>query len=62
LDPTLLLCHYNIAVALRAQGHLQQAVDRFQYLLKLSPHDADAQRELDLTRKLAMQHSSRTGS
>jgi len=35
---------------------LEQAVDRFQYLLKLSPNDADARRELDRT--LAMQHGS----
>jgi Flp pilus assembly protein TadD len=56
LDPTLLLCHFNIAIALRAQGRLEQAVDRFQYLLKLSPNDADARRELDRT--LAMQHGS----
>jgi len=56
LDPTLSICHYNIALALRAQGRLDEAIDRFRYLLTLSPNDVDAQRELDRTR--AMQRGS----
>jgi tetratricopeptide (TPR) repeat protein len=56
LDPTLLICHDNIALALRAQGRLDEAIDRFRYLLTLSPNDVDAERELD--RRRAMRRAS----
>ena len=59
LDPTLRICRYNIALALRAQGRLPEAVDQFRYLLKVAPGDADATRELDRTRKMLHGSGSR---
>jgi len=56
LDPHLLNCHQNIGLALRAQGRLEQAIEQFRYLLKVSPNDADSDREL--TRTLAMKRGS----
>jgi protein O-mannosyl-transferase len=56
LDPRLLNCHLNIGVALRAQDRFKEAIDQFNYVLSVSPHDADADRELKQT--LAMQRRS----
>ena len=60
LDPTLRICRYNLALALRAQGRLGDAIDQFRFLLKTAPDDADAKRELERT--LAMPRGSGTGS
>jgi tetratricopeptide (TPR) repeat protein len=56
LDPASSLGHYNLALALRAQGRIDDAIRHFRDVLKLSPNDADAKRELDRTR--AMQRGS----
>jgi tetratricopeptide (TPR) repeat protein len=60
LDPTLRICRYNLALALRAQGRLAEAIDQFRYLLQAAPDDADAKRELGRT--LEMSRGSGTGS
>jgi tetratricopeptide (TPR) repeat protein len=60
LDPTLRICRYNIALALRAQGRLPEAIDQFRYLLKVAPQDADATRELDRTLKMLRGSGSRS--
>jgi tetratricopeptide (TPR) repeat protein len=49
LDPASSICHYNLALALRAQGRFDDAIRHFQDVLNLSPNDADATRERDRT-------------
>jgi protein O-mannosyl-transferase len=60
LDPTLRICRYNLALALRAQGRMGEAIDQFRFLLRTAPDDADAKRELERT--LAMPRGTGTGS
>lgn len=45
LDPGSSLGHYNLALALRAQGRFDDAIRHFDDVLHLLPHDADATRE-----------------
>ena len=49
LDPASSLCHYNLALALRARDEFDDAIRHFHDVLNLSPNDADAKRELDRT-------------
>ena len=60
LDPTLRICRYNIALALRAQGRLPEAIDQFRSLLKVAPGDPDATRELDRTLEMMRGSGSRS--
>lgn len=60
LDPTLHICRYNIALALRAQGRLAEAIDQFRYLLSVAPDDADAKRELNRTLDMLRGSGSRS--
>jgi Flp pilus assembly protein TadD len=56
LDPSMLGCHHTIALALRAQGRLDEAVSQFRYLVRMSPEDRQAR--LELERTLAMKRSA----
>jgi len=53
LKPDLTLSRYNLAVVLRKQGRIDEAIGVLEELLRIDPNYTDAQRALEIYRKLA---------
>ena len=49
LNPELIVCYQYVGTALRAQGHLDEAIAQFQKLIERSPEDQSARDELART-------------
>ena len=58
IDPSLLTCHSTIALALRAQGRLDEAIRQYRYLIEAAP--SDEQMRIELARTMEMKRQSST--
>lgn len=53
LNPEYLDAHYNLSVAARQFGHIEQSIESLEFILSRQPHDADLRYSLGSARELA---------